>query len=119
MAINLDSSARLLHEAIQQIGWSSNPTSLIDRVKRLDIGLPAEDEFIFLLYRIGKCSLAHKLDQSQFPPNSKETYQVPDLLASFKTKAGPKLVLIEIKVTNKHKLKWKADYLGKLKLFLT
>ncbi len=117
MTINLDSSARLIHEAIQQMGWSADPTLLVDRVKRLDLGLPAEDEFIFILSWLGKCSLAHKLDQSQFPPKSKDTYQVPDLLASFSTKVGPKLVLVEIKVTNKPKLKWKADYLGKLKSY--
>lgn len=115
MAINLDSSARLLHEAVQQMGWSADPTSLIEKVKRLDLGLPAEDEFIFLLSWLGKCSLAHKLDQSQFPPKSKDTYQVPDLFASFKTKVGLKQVLVEIKVTTKKKLKWKADYLEKLK----
>lgn len=69
MTINLDSSARLLHEAIQQMGWSTDPTLLINRVKRLDLGLPAEDEFIFIISWLGKCSLAHKLDQSQFPPN--------------------------------------------------
>ncbi|MBU1647998.1 MAG: restriction endonuclease [Proteobacteria bacterium] len=117
MTINLDSSARLLHEAIQQMGWSSDPALLVDRVKRLDLGLPAEDEFIFILSWLGKCALTHKLDQSQFPPRSKDTYQVPDLLASFQTRVGPKLVLIEIKVTNKQKLKWKADYFGKLKRY--
>ena len=117
MTINLDSSARLLHEAIQQMGWSADPTLLADRVKRLDLGLPAEDEFIFILSWLGNCSLAHKLDQSQFPPKSRISYQVPDLFASFKTKVGPKQVLIEIKVTNKKKLRWKADYLEKLKSY--
>ncbi|MBU2621700.1 MAG: restriction endonuclease [Proteobacteria bacterium] len=115
MTINLDSSARLLHEAIQQMGWSADPALLADRVKRLDLGLPAEDEFIFILSWLGKCSLTHKLDQRQFPPKSTDTYQVPDLFALFKTKVGPKQVLVEIKVTNQKKLKWKADYLKKLK----
>jgi len=117
MTINIDSSARLLHEAIQQMGWTAEPELLVERVKRLDLGLPAEDEFIFIISWLGKCTLAHKLDQSQFPPKSKDTYQVPDLLASFKTKLGPKLALIEIKVTNKKKLKWKSDYLEKLKCY--
>ncbi|WP_321392102.1 hypothetical protein [uncultured Desulfuromusa sp.] len=117
MTINIDSSARLLHEAIQQMGWSAEPALLVDRVKRLDLGLPAEDEFIFIISWLGKCSLAHKLDQNQFPPISKDTYLVPDLLTSFNTNIGPKLVLIEIKVTNKPKLKWRADYLKKLKSY--
>lgn len=113
--LNIDSSARLIHEAIQQLGWSADPTSLIDRVKRLDIGLPAEDEFVFILSWLGKCSLVHKLDQSLFPPKSRETFQVPDLLASFVTNSGRKLALIEVKVTNKEKLRWKAEYFERLK----
>ena len=113
--VNLDSSARLIHEAIQQLGWSAEPTSLAERVKKLDLGLPAEDEFIFILSWLGKCSLVHKLDQGQFPPESKKELQVPDLLASFETKLGSKVVLIEVKVSNKKKLVWRPDYLKKLK----
>ena len=112
---NLDSSARLIHEAIQQIGWSADSASIVDRVKRLDLGLPAEDEFIFILSWLGKCSLVHKLDQGQFPPKSQDTYQVPDLLASFDTAVGLKSVLVEVKSTTKEKLVWKANYLQKLK----
>lgn len=113
--VDLDSSARLIYEAIQQLGWSADPASLTERVKRLDLGLPAEDEFIFILSWLGKCSLVHKLDQGQFPPDSKKYLQVPDLLASFETKSGPKVVLTEVKATNKKKLVWKPDYLKKLK----
>ncbi len=116
---NPDPSARLLHEAIQQMGWSADPASIVDRVKRLDLGLPTEDEFIFILSWLGKCLLAHKLDQAQFPPKSQEIYQVPDLLASFDTTAGSKLVLVEVKSTIKKKLVWKANYLKKLKKYST
>jgi len=113
--LDIDSSARLIHEAIQQLGWNTDSTSLVNRVKRLDLGLPAEDEFVFLLSWFGRCSLVHKLNQKQFPPISKSSFQVPDLFACFKTNAGPKPVLIEIKVSTRNKLSWKADYLRKLK----
>lgn len=113
--LDIDSSARLIHEAIQQLGWNTDSTSLVDRVKRLDLGLPAEDEFAFLLSWFGKCSLVHKLNQKQFPPISRRSYQVPDLFACFKTNAGLKPVLIEIKVSKKKKLSWKVDYVRKLK----
>lgn len=36
--------SRVLHEALEQCGWE-NPEEVIQRVKRLDLGLPAEDEF--------------------------------------------------------------------------
>lgn len=114
-AINLDSSARFLYEAIQQMGWDADPALIADRVKRLDFGLPAEDEFVFILSWLSKCSLVHKLDQGQFPQKSRETYQVPDLLASFDTTAGSKLVLVEVKSTTKKKLVWKDNYLKKLR----
>ncbi len=113
--IDNDVSARLIHEAIQQLGWSTDPASLVDRVKRLNLGLPAEDEFAFQLSWLGRCSLVHKLNQKQFPPLSRDSYQVPDLFACFKTSAGLKSVLIEIKVSNKKKLSWKLDYINKLK----
>jgi len=113
--INLDSSARIIHEAIQQLGWSADPSAITERIKRLDIGLPAEDEFIFVLSWLGKCTVLHKLDQKQFPLESRVNLQVPDLLASFVTPTGHKLTLIEIKVSKSRKLSWKAEYIEKLK----
>ena len=113
--VNLDSSARLMYEAIQQLGWDADPSSLTKRVKRLDLGLPAEDEFICILSWLGKCSLVHKLEQEQFPFSSRNRFQVPDLLALFETKLGPSVVLIEVKVSNRTKLVWRLDYLKKLK----
>ena len=105
----------MIHEAIQQMGWPADPTTIVDRVKRLDLGLPAEDEFIYLISWLGKCSLVHKLDQSQYPPRSTDDYQVPDILACFDTEVGKKLVLVEVKSKKNKKLVWKADYLIKLK----
>ena len=112
-----DTLARLFHEAIQQLGWSTDSASLVNRVKRLSLGIPAEDEFAFLLSWLGKCSIVHRLDQSQYPPISRESFQVPDLFACFETKTGLKSVLIEVKVSSKDKLSWKADYLSRLKKY--
>ena len=112
---DLDPSARLIHEAIQQLGWNIDSASLIKRVKRLELGIPAEDEIAFILSWLGKCSIVHKLDQGQFPPESNAQYQIPDLFACF-VKNGVSLpVLIEVKVTTKKKLSWKESYLNKLK----
>ena len=112
---NIDPLARLIYEAIQQEGWLVDPSELINRIKRLDFGLPAEDEFIFVLSWLGKCTVLHKLDQKQFPLESRAHYQVPDLFASFITPTGHKLTLIEIKVNDDKKLSWKAEYIEKLK----
>ncbi len=113
--IDIDSSARLIHEAIQQLGWGTDSESLINRVKRLDLGIPAEDEIAFILSWLGKCSIVHKLDQNQFPPKSSDKYQVPDLFACFITNDVTRPVLIEVKSSTQKTLSWKESYLGKLK----
>lgn len=113
--LDVNSSARLIYEAIQQLGWATDSDSLINRVKRLDLGIPAEDEISFILSWLGKCSIIHKLDQKQYPPKSKDKYQVPDLLVSFVVNGGSFPVLLEVKISKKNKLSWKGNYLDKLK----
>ncbi|WP_395565774.1 hypothetical protein [Pseudomonas aeruginosa] len=88
--------SRILHEALEQCGWE-NPDEVVQRVLRLDLGLPAEDEFAVICSWLGKCSLVHKLDQQQIPRSSRDTYQVPDLLAVFNTANNQYRVLIEVK----------------------
>ena len=113
--LDVNSSARFIHEAIQQLGWSSDPESIVSRVKRLDLGIPAEDEIYFILSWLGKCSIIHKLEQKQYPPKSRDKYQVPDLLVTFGVKGESLPVLLEVKVSKKNKLSWKSSYLNRLK----
>jgi Holliday junction resolvase len=111
----IDPLARLIFEAIQQLGRDADSSSLIDRIKRLELGIPAEDEIAFILSWLGKCILIHKLDQNQYPPESVGKLQVPDLFACFVKDDVCVPVLIEVKVSNKTKLSWKESYLNKLK----
>jgi len=105
--------SRVLHEALEQSGWE-NPEEVIQRVKRLDLGLPAEDEFAVICSWLGKCSLVHKLDQQQIPKSSRETYQVPDLLAVFNTANNQYRVLIEVKTKQEKSLTLRAKDREKL-----
>lgn len=68
--VEIDDLARLIHEVLEETGWRANPETLISRVRRLQLGLPIEDEFSVLLSWLGKCRLVHKLDQHQSPPES-------------------------------------------------
>ncbi|MCP3957375.1 MAG: restriction endonuclease [bacterium] len=108
--------AHLLHEALEQLGWTSDPTELANKVRKLNIGLPAEDEFSVILSWLGKCTLLHKLDQHQSPLGSKERYRVPDLLAFFSFKGRTLPALIEVKRTSSgtwrsnFSLSWKPEY---------
>lgn len=111
--VTLMDRSRVLHEALEQCGWE-NPEEVIQRVKRLDLGLPAEDEFAVICSWLGKCSLVHKLDQQQVPKSSRETYQVPDLLAVFNTANNQYRVLIEVKTKQEQILALRAKDREKL-----
>lgn len=80
------------------------------RVKRLQLGLPAEDEFSVLLNWLGHCRLVHKLDQLQRPQESRKHLRVPDLLAIFTYKGRDVPVLIEVKSSVDKTLSWQPGY---------
>jgi len=106
---------RLIQDALAELGWANADASAIaERVKRLDIGLPCEDEFSVICGWLGKCRILHKLDQQQIPARSREEYQVPDLLALFSTQNTSSPVLIEVKSNSRQTLSFKPNYLKKL-----
>ncbi len=109
-----DDEDRLIQEVLAELGRDADPKVIADRVKRLDLGLPAEDEFIAVCSWLGKTRLIHKLDQHQAPSHSHDDYQVPDLLAQY-LKTGP--VLIEVKAKKAHTLSFKPDYLERLQSY--
>lgn len=109
-----DDLPRLFQEALAILGKTANVSDLVDRVRRLDLGLPAEDEFAVLCTWLGRCELVHKLDQQQVPLSSKQQYQVPDLLARFHSQINPTPVLIEVKTKSEKKLSFRPKDLQKL-----
>ena len=106
-----DDRDRLIQEVLTELGWDAEPKKIAENVRRLDLGLPAEDEFTAICSWLGNAALVHKLDQQQAPPESRDAYQVPDLLAQFKN-TGP--VLIEVKSKTKQTLSFTPDYLRRL-----
>jgi len=109
---------RLIHESLEQLGWTADAASIADRVLRLNIGLPLEDEFAIISGWLGQCELIHKLDQQQFPATSRDFYQVPDLLANFNVRgSGNTTVLIEVKSCQKNVLSFRPDYISKLRYY--
>jgi len=114
LAAKPDDLERLIHETLEDLGWDADAAQVAERVRRLDIGLPVEDEFAVLCSWLGKCELIHKLDQHQMPRPSKERYQVPDMLAYFSTQKDHQPVLIEIKSKTDKTLSFRPDYFQKL-----
>lgn len=107
--------ARLIQNVLAELGWAADATDVANGVRRLDVGLPAEDEFSVVCAWLGKCTLIHKLDQQQVPVASRHEFQVPDLLAKFSTQSTKGPVLIEVKSKQDKTLSFRPDYLHRLK----
>lgn len=106
--------ARLIQDVLAELNWDADASAIAERVRRLDIGLPLEDEFSVVCAWLGKCELIHKLDQQQVPITSMQKYQVPDLLARFTTQTNQTPLLIEVKSNKKNVLSFTPDYLKRL-----
>lgn len=104
----------LIQEVLAELGYQANAAVVAEQVRRLDIGLPVEDEFSAVCAWLGKCLLLHKLDQRQVPVASKQEFQVPDLLAKFSTQTSQSPVLIEVKSKSSKLLSFKPEYLKRL-----
>lgn len=105
---------RLIQDVLAELGWSADASAIADRVRRLDVGLPCEDEFSVVCAWLGNCALLHKLDQQQVPVGSRSEFQVPDLLAMFTTQSTKSPVLIEVKSNKSKTLSLSPQYLRKL-----
>ena len=105
---------RLIQTVLSDLGWDADASAVAERIRRLDIGLPREDEFAVVCSWLGKCRLLHKLDQQQIPLSSREAFQVPDLLALFSTQAVNLPVLIEVKSNKARTLSFQPGYLERL-----
>ncbi|MGO7979582.1 restriction endonuclease [Rhizobium johnstonii] len=112
-----DDLERLFHEALEELAWKGDAQELADIVRRLNIGLPVEDEFMVVSNWLGKCEMIHKLDQLIVPGHAKQKYQVPDLIARFSTQSNPVPVLIEVKSKKSNTLSFQPQYLEKLRAY--
>jgi len=108
---------RLIQTVLTELNWASDPKVIAEHVRKLDNGLPVEDEFSVLSGWLGKCHLLHKLDQVQTPIKSRETFQVPDLIAQFDPETAQSPVLIEVKSHRGGTLSFKPEYLERLLIY--
>lgn len=105
---------RLIQDVLAELGNDADAAVVAERVERLDIGLPVEDEFSVVCAWLGNCQILHKLDQHQVPIASKEEFQVPDLLVRFSSQTNKSPVLIEVKAKKDQPLSFKPDYMKRL-----
>jgi len=117
-SVTIDTMARLVREAMEQFDWKVGTVEqLVDRIRRLEFGLPAEDHFIALLSWLGRCQLVHKIDQEVYPLTERGSVRIPDLLAVFRTPSGERSVAIEVKTTVDKKISWRSDYVNQLRKY--
>lgn len=45
---------RLIQDALAELGWNADPSRVANHVRRLNIGLPAEDEFSMICAWLGR-----------------------------------------------------------------
>lgn len=105
---------RLIQDVLAELGYDVDAVVVAEQVRRLDIGLPVEDEFSVICAWLGKCQLLHKLEQHQVPLASKDEFQVPDLLAKFSTQTTKSPLLIEVKSKKDKLLSFKPEYMRRL-----
>jgi Holliday junction resolvase len=108
--MTIDPAFYRIYEACELAGWSGAPADMATALKKLNRGLPMQDEFCLLMSWLGRSRLIHGLGQQQYPPTSAMDYRVPDLLIIFESGAGPIPVLIEVKSSAKPKLSWRPDF---------
>lgn len=102
---------RLIQDVLAELGFAADAKDVARRVRRLNHGLPAEDEFSVICAWLGRTRLLHTLGQHQTPMASKADFQVPDIIALFEA-GGP--FLVEVKVCNDQTLSFKPDYYARL-----
>ncbi|AOA72443.1 hypothetical protein [Stenotrophomonas rhizophila] len=66
-----DDLLRMIQEALALLGKTASTNEGADRIRRLDLEWPAEDEFFVLRTWLGRCEVVHALDQRQVPSSSR------------------------------------------------
>lgn len=95
------SAGHAIVKAGEAIGWNlGDVEKFVKRVQLIEYGLSSEVEFAAILSWLGRCSLAHRLDQDCFSSSPKCHWCVPDLLAVIDHCGVEQPVLIEVKTRN-------------------
>lgn len=107
----LDLTAHQIYAALEALRFDvSQPEQLVQALRQIDVGLPAEDEFAATLVWMGRVKFVHMLRQSQAPRSSLKSYRIPDLLAVFDHRGAELTALIQVKSTYQPYLRWSAAY---------
>lgn len=104
----------LLLDAVKDLGGVvPSAAELAQKVRQMQLGLPAEDEFIAMCVWSGKCSLIQKIDTKTMVAS--KDFKLPDILLIIKHNNKDMPVLVQVKTTyRKRKLLFTESYFGGL-----
>jgi Holliday junction resolvase len=109
-------AAHTIIEAAEDVRWNyDDKAKFIKRVRQIELGLSAEDEFSALLAWLGRCELVHRNGQRYLTSNKGRKWDIPDLFALFRQGADSFSAMIEVKTTKKGTLKFKFSYINGLR----
>lgn len=111
-------AAHTIVKALEECDYDiPSPDAFVRRVQHVDYGLSAEIEFAAILRWLGVCSLVHRLNEDAFNEPPSTSWEVPDLLAVFKSGDASCSAVIEVKTTSKNRLRFRTDYLARLQAY--
>jgi len=99
-----------LESVIREMDPTTSPEAIIHKIKMIDLGLSAEDEFQAIITWLGRCKICHKLENVEFHSRIFNNSKVPDLIAVFEYNGVKIVTAIEVKSNNDNKLDWKPQY---------
>ena len=101
-----EDAADIVRAIEQSGGLRASESEIIEKLRSIQLGWPAEREFMALSLWMGQCVLIHQLDkEGQHPAKSKEDFRVPDFFAIYSVKGKHQTpVLIEVKSSRQPEL---------------
>ncbi len=106
-------------KALEEFDYTlPDSATLLKQLQHIEYGLSAEVEFAAIASWLGRCSLAHRLDQDQFSsPGVDAEWRIPDLLLILEHQGETVPLLVEVKTTAKETLAFTPEYLKGLRQY--
>lgn len=109
-------AAHTLIEAAEDVRWEFvDKAAFLKRVKHIEFGLSAEDEFSALITWLGSCQLVHRNGQDWQSSCDATKWNIPDLFAVFRKSDLSFSTMIEVKTTSDGPLRFTEAYVRGLR----
>jgi len=99
-----------LTSVLRELDPTTSAEEAIRRIKTIDLGLSAEDEFQAIITWLGRCKVSHKIENIEFHSRGFVKINIPDIIAAFEYKGIKIITSIEVKSNKEKKLDWTNSY---------